>query len=325
MSWIGAVCLSLLLHQKPDAGADLLGPGDLSLWEPRDGARMEDWTLEKGTLSVKPGKGWLGTKKTYGDLEIELEWKLPADGNSGVFLRVPDGSSTDSPSKRGAEIQILDDESPKHKGKLKDWQYCGSIYTAAAAKPGLVKQGEWNHYRIRCQGTTIAVFVNGQLSCQTDTDAGPLAGRPLWGAIGLQNHGSACQFRNLRIRELQNEEWWKSLTGTRRVLEAKRSGKLAPESALAKMSLKIEADRLVLVDGDHQESGTVRRDPNDPPSVWRLEFPHGSKTKSIPIRFTQRSGGLELVFSKDEQQPPASGAPEKPGWVRLLLGPVQKP
>lgn len=323
MNLISTVCLALLLSPAAEDGVDLLGVKDLSLWEPRDGAKLDDWKLENGVLTVKPGKGWLGTRKKYGDFQLEVEWKLPADGNSGVFVRVPDGASMDSPSKRGAEIQILDDESPKHKGKLKDWQYCGSIYTAAAATPGLVKHGDWNHFLIRCQGSQITVLVNGKLSARTDIDNSPLAGRPLWGALGLQNHGSGCAFRKVVIRELQNDEWLKSLAGDHPVLEGSRGGKVPPPEVLAKMKVKLEPGKLILIDGDHQESGTLAKDPQDPPSVWKLEFPHGGEKRRIPMRFCQRAGGLELVWSKEMKQPPANGVPKEADWARLLLGPAK--
>jgi|GEM_PF-2267496 len=321
MNPIGALCVALLLGPAADGWVDLLA--DKTAWEVRDGAALEDWQWEAGTLTVKPGKGWLGTKKKYGDFEVEVEWKLPADGNSGVFLRVPDGDSKESPSKRGAEIQILDDESPMHKGKIKDWQYCGSIYTAAAATPGLIKQGDWNHFLIRCQGSKISVVVNGKPSAATDVDKGPLADRPFWGALGLQNHGSGCAFRKVRVRELQDAAWWKSLAGEYAVVEGSRNGKSPPPEMLAKMSVKLKPGQVVLIDDDHQESGNITKNPQDPPSVWRMEFPHGGDKRSIPLRVLQRAGGGELVWSKSEKQPPAHGLPAEPGWARLLLGPAK--
>ncbi len=321
---MSAVCLLTLLvcFQKPTEGGwvNLFSETLESRFDYRDGAVASDWSLIKGVLESKPGKGWIGTKKVYGDFEMEVEWKLPANGNSGVFLRVPEGPSKESPSKRGAEIQILDDEASIHKGKLKDWQYSGSIYTAAAAKQGLVRHGEWNTFLIKAQGTRITVTVNQVQAASIDVDQSPLKGRPLWGAVGLQNHGSGGTFRKVRIRELQTLKWFENLTGSYKVIQARRSNRQIEETGLAKMGVKIEAGKLTLVDADHQESGRVEKDPTDPPSVWRIVFPHGTVTKRIPTRIIMRQGGIELGWSKDEKMPPAEDIPEGPGWARLLIG-----
>lgn len=321
---MNAVCLLTLLalFQNPAEGdwVNLFAEPLESLFDYRDGAEAKDWTLKAGVLDSTPGKGWIGTKKAYGDFEIEVEWKLPANGNSGVFLRVPDGPSKESPSKRAAEIQILDDEASIHKGKLKDWQYSGSIYTAAAAKQGLVRHGEWNTFLIKAQGTRITVTVNGVPAASVDVDQSPLKGRPLWGAVGLQNHGSGGTFRKVRIRELQTLNWFESLSGSYKVIQARRSNRQIDETGLGKMGVKIEAGKLILIDADHQESGKVEKDAGDPPSVWRIVFPYGTITKRIPTRIIMRQGGIELGWSKDEKMPPSEDIPEGPGWARLLIG-----
>ncbi len=321
---MNAACLLSLLacFQNPVEGewVNLFADTLESRFEFRDGAVATDWSLKSGILDCKPGKGWLGTKKPYGDFEMEVEWKLPANGNSGVFLRVPEGPSKESPSKRGAEIQILDDEASIHKGKLKDWQYSGSIYSAAAARQGLVRHGEWNTFLIRAQGTRISVTVNGVAAASVDVDQSPLKGRPLWGAVGLQNHGGGGTFRNVRIRELQTSKWLETISGSYKVLQARRSNRQIDETGLAKMAVKIEAGKLILIDAGHQESGKIEKDATDPPSVWRIVFPHGTVTKRIPTRIISRQGGIELGWSKDEKMPPAEDLPEGPGWARLLIG-----
>ena len=51
---------------------------------------------------------WL--KKQYTDFTIDLEFKLPKGGNSGVYFRVGDRSDGDKPH---FEIQILDSHGKK--------------------------------------------------------------------------------------------------------------------------------------------------------------------------------------------------------------------
>jgi hypothetical protein len=59
--------------------------------------------------------------------------------------------------------------------------------------------GEWNTYRIRCVGKTIALWVNGVKQSEFDRCNNPR------GYIGLEAEGSRIGFRNLRIRVTSDE------------------------------------------------------------------------------------------------------------------------
>ncbi len=172
---------------------------DLSGWEPvGDGAA---WAVEEGLLVCKGGKGgWLSTRELYGDFELALDYRVPPDGNSGVFLRAP---REGNPWVTGMEIQILDDDSPKHQD-IKPAQHTGSIYAAVPPlKSAARKAGEWNEMRIVARDTLVAVFLNGEKVVDVFLDAVPeLKSRPRRGHLGLQNHGSRLEFRNLRVRRL---------------------------------------------------------------------------------------------------------------------------
>jgi len=91
---------------------------------------------------------------------------------------------------------------------------------------GLVKQktnamkpaGEWNHIRITCDRNLIEVEVNGQFVTRMDLDEWTEPNRrpdgsghkfdvaykdhPRRGYIGLQDHGSDCWFRTIKLRPL---------------------------------------------------------------------------------------------------------------------------
>ncbi|HAF59063.1 MAG TPA: hypothetical protein DCL00_05690, partial [Opitutae bacterium] len=99
----------------------LLNGKDLSGWK-TDG----NWVVQKdGSLMIdpKPGQeGWkrfddyIFTEKKYGDFILEMEYKYPAKGNSGLFFRV---GNKKNPVHTGMEVQILDcfgmnDESMTH-------------------------------------------------------------------------------------------------------------------------------------------------------------------------------------------------------------------
>jgi lysophospholipase L1-like esterase len=183
----------------------LFNGSDLSGWDVIGGDESS-WGAEDGLLfTTGQGGGWLCTEEEYGDFELELEFRLPPGGNSGVFIRAP---REGNPAFEGSEIQILDDYAEEY-AELKDWQYCGSLYaTAAPAKRVSLGSGVWQKHRIRCQGAKVQVFMNGVPIIDTDLrhhvdkrEEHPGLKRKK-GFIGLQNHGSRLDFRNIRLREL---------------------------------------------------------------------------------------------------------------------------
>ena len=191
--------------QAKDGFVPLFNGKDLDGWEVRGSkADMDKWSFKDNLLVAKPGGGWIGTKKMYGDFVLKLEWKIFEGGNSGVFLRVPDVKSKESPSALGMEIQILDDNHPKYKD-LKPYQYCGGLYHFQGPSKKMFKgAGEWNSYEITCKGNLIQVVFNGEKVIDADAAKDPvLDKRPRRGFIGLQNHNSGVEFRNLMIKTLE--------------------------------------------------------------------------------------------------------------------------
>jgi hypothetical protein len=173
--------------------------------EPGKDAPQDEWLIKDGLLSVKPGHSWLSTKEMYGDFTLRLEWRVPENGNSGVFIRVPDLKPGQQPYVEGIEIQVLDDKGPEYAGKLKPWQYAGSIYGAVPAEnTGYKGRGEWNAFEITCRGDTIEVVMNGSKAAAADvTKFAELKDRPRRGYIGLQNHGTGVEYRNIEIKVLK--------------------------------------------------------------------------------------------------------------------------
>ncbi len=105
------------------------------------------------------------------------------------------------------EIQVLDDEG--HPG-IQPWQHCGSIYGVVAAKEGAVKKpGEWQKYHILCNGRHVKITLNGMVIVDANLDEhkDKEASHPgllrKTGFIGLQNHGTRLDYRNIRIHEFE--------------------------------------------------------------------------------------------------------------------------
>jgi hypothetical protein len=197
-----------LASVAPASGAEwksLFNGKDLSGWKAIDGP-ADSWRVEDGLLVCSgQGSGWLSSDAEYANFEVELEFRVPAGGNSGVFLRAPHEGN---PAFAGMEIQILDDYDAQY-ANLKPTQYCGSLYDVAAAQPRVTKKaGEWQKIAIVCNGNRVKVTLNGTQVVDADLTAHPdkLATHPglkrSTGYVGLQNHSSRLDFRNVRIREL---------------------------------------------------------------------------------------------------------------------------
>ncbi len=109
------------------------------------------------------------------------------------------------------EIQILDHDHEKYKGRVKPTQYHGSIYDVVPAKTGALNPaGEWNREEITANGRQIKVTLNGKVIVDANLDdvkdPAVLQKHPglarTSGRIGFLGHGSRVEFRNIQIKEL---------------------------------------------------------------------------------------------------------------------------
>ncbi len=183
---------------------DLFNGQDLSGWE-----TTGNWKVEKGgVLVIDPREGeqgwqrfgdYLWTKKRYRDFILDLEYSYPEGGNSGVYFRVADRNN---PVNTGIEAQILD--SSRHEGEMTAHDHGGIISTVGASKNMSKKPGEWNRMIVTCQGSHLAVSLNGERIVDVALDRSAVKDRPAEGYIGLQDHGRphVIRFRNVRLKEL---------------------------------------------------------------------------------------------------------------------------
>ena len=190
--------------EKPQFG-DLFNGENLDGWEVI--GDPESWGVENGILYTDGvGSGWLSTTSVYDDFIIELEYRVPVGGNSGVFIRAPrDGN----PAYQGLEIQILDDYAERY-ANLQPWQFTGSIYDVLAPSKRVTKTaGEWQQMKIVADGPRVQVTLNGEMILSTNlinhmekADGHPGLVRRS-GYIGLQNHSDRVDFRNIRVSSVQ--------------------------------------------------------------------------------------------------------------------------
>ncbi len=173
------------------------------------------WVVEGGELRAVPGTGMdLVTRETFGDFELEFEWRVSPGGNSGVLYRVVE---SDAPSwTTGPEYQVLDDgEHPDGREPL----------TSAAALYGLIAPnadkrlesvGTFNTGRVVVDRERVEHWLNGSRVIDYEwngADARTLVGASKFrdlpgfmaadtGGVVLQHHGEEVWFRNIRIRRL---------------------------------------------------------------------------------------------------------------------------
>jgi hypothetical protein len=152
--------------------------------------------------------GNLYTSREYSDFVFRFEYRLSPGGNNGVGVRAPlEGDA----AYVGMEIQILDDQNQKYKGRLKSEQHTGSVYDVIPARTGFQRPaGEWNEEEIWVEGSRIRVTLNGAVILDADLslvkEPAVLQKHPgltrAKGHIGFLGHGTLVEFRSIRIREL---------------------------------------------------------------------------------------------------------------------------
>ena len=192
-----------------DEGRSLFNGKDLAGWQGMQGP-ADNWGVKDGILTCTGGKGahWLATKEEFSNFDLSLEFKLPVNGNSGVFIRAP---RVGTPYVDGMEIQLLDDYGEKWKN-LKPDQFTGAIYAAVAPSRRVTKKaGQWQTMRILCVGRKCSVWVNGEQIIDADLDkVAEKFGRKVpglkrdSGLIGVQNHGDPVSFRRILIKTVED-------------------------------------------------------------------------------------------------------------------------
>ena len=175
------------------------------------------YVVKDGIIESTPQCRNLMTEKQYADYILEFEFQLTPGANNGLGIHYP---GTGNPAYAGMELQILDNTAEKYAGKLKDYQYHGSVYELQPALVGHLKPlGEWNFQRVTCRGPRVTVELNGV--CITDADLDQLnkkkpehkGSHRRKGHICFAGHGDVIRVRKMRIAELsfgedRPEEWY---------------------------------------------------------------------------------------------------------------------
>ena len=146
-----------------------------------------NWSVADGAVQASMGNGYLVSPMSYKDFEIEAEFWVTDDANSGIFIRCSDPKMISA--MNAYEVNIYD--------KRPDPTYAtGAIVNVAKPITAMKAGGKWNTFEITAQGGHLVVMLNGTktVDVQNTTHAR--------GPIGLQYGAGTVKFRNVQIRTM---------------------------------------------------------------------------------------------------------------------------
>jgi hypothetical protein len=171
--------------------------------------------IEEGSLNPHHAGGYmLIHEEPWENFRLALDFKLSKGCNSGIFIRT--FPLTPRPGKdvgfNGLEV-ALDDTTTA------GYTDTGAIYDLVKPSRNAMRPiGQWNHIEITCDKSVIEVVLNGEKVTRMDMDQFTEANRrpdgsshkfdiaykehPRRGYIGLQDHGSPCWFKNIKLKKL---------------------------------------------------------------------------------------------------------------------------
>lgn len=170
--------------------------------------------VQDGSLNPHRCEYMLVYEKPLENYVLSLDFKISPKCNSGIFIRT--FPLTPRPGKdvgfNGMEVAVDDT-------KTAGFHDTGAIYDLVPAKVNAMKPvGEWNHAEITSNNNQLKVVINGQVTAEMDLDQWPHKNKradgtdhkfdvaykdhPRKGYIGLQDHGSDCWYRNIKLKTL---------------------------------------------------------------------------------------------------------------------------
>lgn len=214
-----ALCAVLLMAGAPRTGAAagdevvLFNGRNFDGWTPvigKPGFKPEDiWSVADGGILVCRGKGkssgYLRSQRDdFANYTLTLQWRFPAGtpgGNSGVLVHAT------TPNALGVWPKSLEAQlNHTHAGDI--WVIGTTCEIENAEKRVVGRRhynltdgserpiGEWNDYKIVCEGDQVTIWVNGErvnhiTKCSVTS-----------GAVCLQAEGADIEFRDIRLKPL---------------------------------------------------------------------------------------------------------------------------
>jgi Domain of Unknown Function (DUF1080) len=187
LKWTGVRAPSLRRTTAPrwDAPVSLFNGRDLTGWH---ALGTNEWEAVGGVLRNRKSGGNLVTDQTFDDFRLHAEFRYPASGNSGVYLR------------GRYEVQIADTPGAEPANDS-----LGAVYGfLTPAEMAARKPGEWQSFDVTLTGRMVTVVLNGRTIIANQEIPG-ITGAALdsrEGAPGpllLQGDHGPIEFRNLTL------------------------------------------------------------------------------------------------------------------------------
>ena len=203
--------LNSLTEQEKAQGWKLLFDGKSAkgwkLWRTRKPLELGNWVVKDGALTLGRRGGDIYTVEAFENFELVMEWKTT--GNSGILIRV-------DPRVKGPIYAVAPEMQIERKmGKSnKSTAALYDIYPVEGKK--VIHSDGWNKVRIRMVNGEGTHWFNGEKIYSYkigSADWNKRIANSKWrnrkgfgltakGHIGLQDHGAAVSFRNIKIRVL---------------------------------------------------------------------------------------------------------------------------
>ena len=146
-----------------------------------------NWRIEDGAAvaDASSAASFLVTPDAYTDFELDLEFWVNTEANSGIFLRCQNPEAIADSSCY--EVNIYDTRA--------DQTYrTGGVVNFAEPAEFVYTGGQWNRYQISMVGDHLQVSLNGR--AMVDMTDSTYASGP----VALQYGTGIVRFRNVRIR-----------------------------------------------------------------------------------------------------------------------------
>jgi hypothetical protein len=199
-----------LKRAAPAAWSDpeaLFNGKDLTGWQPinntpeaLNGHFASHWTVKNGELTNTARGSNLRTTRTFGDFKLHVEFNIPPDENSGVYLRGRYETQVAPPNTahHGAGA-------PRGAGFQNPFGFTGCIYGMAGPSAEPAFKPDWQTYDITLIGRWATVVFNGITTVDHREIAGVTGGaidsnEGDAGPIYLQgDHHGGIRYRNMTI------------------------------------------------------------------------------------------------------------------------------
>lgn len=171
--------------------------------------------VQEGALNPHGSGGYMVIHdQPWENFRLALDFKLSKGCNSGIFIRTFPLEPRPGKDVGYNGLEVALDDTP-----TAGYTDTGAIYDLSKPTRNAMRPiGEWNHIEITCDKSVIDVVLNGEHVNHLDLerfakpnlrpDGTPhkfdvaYKDHPRRGYIGLQDHGSNCWFKNIKLKEL---------------------------------------------------------------------------------------------------------------------------